>query len=230
MIRLVWLSILAAALMSAQQKPGDVLVGLQEAVQQKSTEWETLGGDLENKVAHLLPCDPRVRSAIEDVSRASEARLTALSRYLEAKRAKIKLDGDLLNTITANQESLAAGMKTEAAEAAQVRAAIDAELADLEEGAKVSASLVTPQRAMDDIAASSRERARRLEDESRKSAVTPDLLRSLNKSFQERQAALDHAISALAGVTSRWRDYYAARLARAQVECTIISGGGRKKP
>src|SRR5580700_4705733 len=105
MIRLVWLTLLTGALLSAQQKPAEVLAGLQETAQQKSSEWETLGADLENKVAHLLPCDPRVRSAVEEVSRASEARLTALSQYLEAKRAKAKLDGDLLSMITATQET-----------------------------------------------------------------------------------------------------------------------------
>ena len=37
-----------------------------------------LAANLEQRVARLLPCDPRVRSAIEEVARASEARFTAL--------------------------------------------------------------------------------------------------------------------------------------------------------
>jgi hypothetical protein len=229
MIRFVWLTILGAAVLSAQQKPAETLVALQETAQQKTAEWETLGADLESRIAHLLPCDPRVRSAIDEVSRASEARLTALSRYFEAKRAKAKLDGDTLSVIMATQEALAAAMKTEGAEAAQQRAAIDAQLADLQESAKVFLGLGTAQSTLEDIATSSRKRATRIEDEARKSAATPDLLRDLSKSLQERQTALDKELTALVVATTRWRDYYAARLARSQTECTVINGG-RKKP
>lgn len=230
MIRIVCLSILSAAVLSAQQKPAEILAALQDEAQEKSAAWEMLASDLESRVAHLLPCDPRVQSAIEEVSRASEARLAALSQYLEAKLTKTNVEGQAIAGIVARQEGLTGEMNTERAEAAQERAAIEAELADLTESAKQSPNLGTAQKELEKIAVDSRLRATRTEEQSRKSAALTDLFRSFSKGFQDRRTALETEMRSVTAMTASWHEYYAARLARAQTECSVINGGSPARP
>jgi hypothetical protein len=224
-IRFICLTILGAAVLSAQQKPAEILAALQDEAQEKSAAWEMLAADLETRLTHLLPCDPRVQSAIEEASRASEARLAALSQYLEAKLTKTNIDGQAISGIIARQEGLSGEMNTERAEAAQQRAAIEAESADLGESAKQSSNLAASQKVLEGIAADARKTATRTEEQSRKSGAVTDLFRHFNKGFEDRRTALETEIRAVTAMTARWHEYYAARLARAQTECSVINGG-----
>src|ERR1043166_3512969 len=84
-------SVLCAALLWCAAAYGqDVpdLSALEQTVQKRHSEWESLAKDLSERMARILPCDPRVMTAITEVSRASEARLAAIADYLRAVSAK----------------------------------------------------------------------------------------------------------------------------------------------
>jgi len=83
MLTLLFVSSIALA----QQQP-DSLTALQQAAEQRTSEWDGLARTLEGKIARMLPCDARVRTTIEEVNRASDARLAALGKYLKPPRPK----------------------------------------------------------------------------------------------------------------------------------------------
>ena len=61
---------------------------LRQTADKAAADWESLAKGLEQKIATLLPCDPKSRAAVEEVSHASDARLSALSAYLKAAAAE----------------------------------------------------------------------------------------------------------------------------------------------
>src|SRR5437667_11436145 len=121
MVRILSVWRLGAALLAAQENPADALTVLQQVAEKRSAEWDTLARGLEAKIARLLPCDPRVRSTIEELSRSSDARAAALRQYMEALVAKSREDADALQRVSVNQSRLAKEMSTERAEAEEVR-------------------------------------------------------------------------------------------------------------
>src|SRR5580704_2277860 len=84
----------AAQLAPAQEKPDDSLDGLRQTADKAAAAWESLAKGLEQKIATLLPCDPKSRAAVEEVSHASDARLAALGAYVKAAAAAAKVDTD----------------------------------------------------------------------------------------------------------------------------------------
>ena len=80
----------------------------------------------------MLPCDPRVKAAIEEVSRASQARLASLSDYLQAAGAQAKADAERARKASADAATAAKEAGVELTEAEQQRAAIDGRTGRLE--------------------------------------------------------------------------------------------------
>ena len=64
------------------------LAALEQTAQKRHAEWEALAKDMNDRMARILPCDPRALAAVTEVSRASEARLAALADYLRAVSAQ----------------------------------------------------------------------------------------------------------------------------------------------
>src|SRR5665213_2087594 len=83
--RLQWFAIaacLAAAVsLCAQDAGANSLPALQDAAAKRTAEWNTLTTGLELRLARLLPCDPRVRTSLEEVAKASDSRRVALTSY-----------------------------------------------------------------------------------------------------------------------------------------------------
>src|SRR5579872_1530389 len=67
--------------------PEDVAAA-QATAEQTEKDWLAQAQVLDSKLAPLLPCDATARKAIQDVSRASDARITALSGYLRLAAAR----------------------------------------------------------------------------------------------------------------------------------------------
>src|SRR3984957_15543058 len=89
MIRFVsFLLFLAIARSASAQAVADPLESLRQVADKASADWQGLAKGLEQKIATLLPCDPKSRAAGEEVSRASDARLAALSAYKRAPPPK----------------------------------------------------------------------------------------------------------------------------------------------
>jgi chromosome segregation ATPase len=217
--RLAGLILFAAAVASAQ----DQLTTLQQAAAKTTADWDAVAGSLEARVARMLPCDKRVRAAIDEVSQASDARLAALSRYLQAASAQARKDAEAARAALADHEKNAHEIEAERTEPQQDLTAVEAQLADLVESAKRRAALDGAQKKLEAIAAAARQRVEAEDQQAGRFAALSASLRELAAAYDSRQKAVEGEISALAIETTRWSDFYAARFARAQTECSITN-------
>ena len=209
--------------------PASPLAALQASAEKQNADWETLAQGMEAKIGRMLPCDPRVRSTIGEASRASEARLAAMSQYLKAEIAMAKGDTEAAKAAVAAQADGNKDLDTERAEAEQERIAVEAELSELEDSEHRLAALDPAQKKLADIAAMIRERAARTQQLAGEHNTLTVPLGDLLVAYQTWQAALEDEQVALAVEQSRWSEYYAARLDRAQTECSIIHQPVRRK-
>src|SRR5579863_6206558 len=128
MIRSASLLLAIALSAKAQEKPADPLSALRQTADKTAADWEALAKGLEQKIATLLPCDPRSRAAVEEVSHASDARLSALLAYVKASTARAKADTEAAKRVLAAQAALSAGWNTEYKEADEERTAIETQI------------------------------------------------------------------------------------------------------
>src|SRR5882672_3557372 len=87
------------------QEPANALTSFQQNAAKRSAEWNTLAANLEQRVARLLPCDRLIRSAVDEVGRASEARIVALTTYWLAVSGKSKNQADAIRRLMAQEEA-----------------------------------------------------------------------------------------------------------------------------
>ncbi len=214
--------LLVLAIAEAQEKP---LNALRQTAEKTASDWDALARGLEQKISTLLPCDPRSRAAVEEVSRASEARLSALSAYLKASAAKARADTDAAKRVLAVQAALSGGWNTERAEADLERSTIQAQLADLKESMRKRGSLAGAEQVLTEIANMVKERAAKADEQAGRRETIEDLLGDLVVSSQDRQKAVEVESALLDAEIYKWNAYYAARVARAVTECTIVNPG-----
>lgn len=233
MIRSVSLCLFLAIAHSAraQETPVDSLTALRQTADKAAANWDSLAKGLERKISTLLPCDPKSRAAVEEVSHASEARLSALSAYLKAAVAKAHSDTDAAKRVLAAQAALAGGWNTEHAEAAQELTAIDAQISDLKESMRTRAALAGAEQVLIEIANMVKARAAKSDEQAGHRDSINTLLGNLIVASQDRQTALENESAQLDVETARWSTYYTTRLSRAMTECAIINLGApqRKK-
>jgi hypothetical protein len=225
MIRFAAFLVLVAGGAAGQATPPDVgsLADLRQTADKASANWEALAKGLEPRIARLLPCDFNSRAAVEEVSRASDARLTALAAYLKAAAAKAKDDTEAAKLVLATQAALAGGWNTERVEADQQGAAIEAQVADLKESMRKRGALAAAEQVLVEIARTVKERASKAGDLGARKDVVNALLGDLVVAYQDRQTALEKEAAQMDVERSLWNAYYTARLSRAALECTIIN-------
>jgi chemotaxis protein histidine kinase CheA len=222
MIRVLAILILAAASAPAQ----DALTAYRQTADKAAADWEALAKGLEPRIARLLPCDPNSRAAVQEVSHASDVRLSALAAYLKEAAAKAKDDTESAKQVLAAQAALAGGWNTERTEAEQQGAAIEVQVADLKESMRKRGALAGAEQVLAEIARMVRERASKSADLAARKDVINALLGDLVVAYQDRQTALEKEAAQLDVESARWSAYYTARLARAATECTIINNPG----
>jgi hypothetical protein len=235
MVRIAFLCIFAAVALLAQDKPAQdkpagLFPTLQQNVDKRTGEWESLANGLEGRIGRLLPCDARVRTAIDEVSRASEGRIVALTEYWLAVSAASKTQAEAVRRLLAQEEVGAGDRKTDLADAEQERIAVNAQLTDLGESAKRLPSLAAAQKALEGLAQSSAKMATLATERGQSAERLSQELRDLLAATQARQTAIENAMKALAAEGLRWSGYYSSRQARAQTECTITNPGGATAP
>ncbi len=209
---------------TAGSAPAATALAAREALADKrATEWETLAKGLESKIARMLPCDARVRSAIEEVSRASQARLSSLNDYLRAAAAQAKVDAERARATASALDNAAKDADVERTEADQQRAAIDAQIADLKESAKRRQDLDDAAAKLDQIRAMTVAQAERWQQEAGRRVALGGALADLATAYEARQKVIDAELATLGEETARWLDYYTARLKRADMECFITN-------
>lgn len=208
----------------AQSSAAD-LAALEETAQKRHAEWDALAKDLELRVARILPCDPRSSAAITEVSRASAARLAALADYLRAATVQAFAETASAKILLNSEDKRAAEAVRERSDAAQEQTAVDMQSDALAQSVKQRPSLQEPQKSLDQIAALIHQRSAAAEQHAAGTDVALAMLRELVAKFDARDAALRDESAALEAERARWTGYYSARLARAQVECSITRIG-----
>jgi hypothetical protein len=226
-----WLAPAAVVLLAASSgRAQDAAApSLRQIAEKKSAEWEALARGLDGKIARMLPCDPRVNSAIQEVSRASEARQAALRDALKAAADRARADREQAQLAVAGEEARLREMRAERGDSEQERSTVEGQLADLTESVKRRAAFEEARRKLAQIAALAGQRAADSADAEKLATALNTSLRELLVALQAREAALANAQAALTSEASRWNEYYAARLARAGTECTITKPAGTTK-
>jgi len=204
---------------------GTDLATLEQTVQKRHAEWEALARDMNDRMARILPCDPRALTAVAEVSRASEARLAALSDYLRAVSAKAFAETAEARNLLVTEERQAVESRLQRADAGQEQTAVDIQSDALAQSVKQRTSLEAPQKLLAQIAAMIHQRATSMEQQTGSAEAAVGLLRDLVPKFEARDAALREEFAAAESERARWNGYYAARKSRAQIECTITQIG-----
>src|ERR1700692_249645 len=101
------------------------LTALEQTAQKRHAEWEALAKDMNDRMARILPCDPRALAAVTQVSRASEARLGALADYLRAVSAQAFAETAAARNLLIAEEKRGVEASLEGADAAQEQTAVD---------------------------------------------------------------------------------------------------------
>jgi hypothetical protein len=215
-----------------QGTPADPAASAQEAAAKRTAEWDALAKALDTKIGRMLPCDARAKGAIAEVSRASEARMAALGEVLKIALAQANADTERVRLALAAEDASLREVEIERADSEQERIAVEGQLADLTASAKRREGLEEALKKLADIAAIATSRVKDGDDLFQLRATLDISLRDLLAAGRSRQTAIQNEQAALAAEASRWTDYYAARLARAQTECSITGSAGsprRKK-
>lgn len=224
MKRAALLGILCCAAAAAQNNSPD-LAALEQTAQKRYAEWQTLAKDLTERIARILPCDPRYAAAISEASSASETRLATLSDYLRAVTSKAFAETAAAKVLLDTEEKRAVEVALERADAGQERTAVATLTDALGQSATKRALLGEPQTALSDILKTVDARVNEQEQLTGAADKNVALLRDLVAKFDARDAALREESVAFEAERVRWNAYYAARLARAQTECSITQIG-----
>jgi hypothetical protein len=215
----------AVAQNSSPQSTSVDLAALEQTAQKRQTEWESLAKSLTERMARVLPCDPRATAAITEVSRASEARLTALAGYMREASAEAFAETAAAKALLNDEEKHALELHLQGADAGQEQTAVDTQSDALAQSVKQRSALEDSQKLLDRIAALVRQRAAAAEQQAGAADAAVALLRDLVAKFDARDAALRDESAAFEAERARWNGYYTARLARAQTECSITQVG-----
>jgi len=221
------LGILGLALVSAQTPD---LATLEQTAQKRNAEWESIAKDLSERMARILPCDPRYAAGITEVSRASEARLAALADYLREASAKAFAETATAKILLNTEERRAVEVAMERADAGQEQTAVDTQSDALAQSVKQRSSLEDPRKLLEQIGAMVRQRVADSEQWIKGSDAAVRSLQDLVTKLDARDAALRDESVAFEAERARWNAYYAARLARAQTECAITQIGVQPTP
>ena len=230
MKRAALLGILCSAAAFAQSAPD--LASLQQTAQTRYSEWQNLAKDLTERMARILPCDARYAAGISEVSRASEARLAALSDYVRAATSEAFVETAAAKILLNAEERRAVEIALERADSGQEQTAAATMSDALGQSAAKRASLAEPQKALSGILNAIQERIKAEDQLSGDADKNVVILRELVMKLDARDAALRDESVAFEAERTRWNGYYGARLARAQIECSItqIGASGSKGP
>jgi hypothetical protein len=229
-LRIICLCASTAAAVMAQATPAASVAALENTAQQRTAEWLTLAQGLSGTIGRLLPCDPKVTAAIAAVSAASDARLSALNAFLQAAVPQLAQDSEAAKRAAAAEQSLASDLAVEKSETALEQTALDGQVANLVESARTQTGLSGAQTDLQQIQAQVQKRS----DSIQTAFVDQDLLgislRGVVSAADARSVAWKDLQTAYAAEGARWKAYYAARIARAETECSITKGVANRPP
>lgn len=200
-----------------------------QVAEKRAADWEALAKTLDSRIARMLPCDPRAKEAIAEVSRASEARLAGLSDLVKTAIEQTRSDIERVRLALTAEDASLHDAETEHIDTDQERSAVEAQLTDLAESASHLPALEDARKKLAEISASVTKRTGIAADQIQIRATLGIALRDMQAALQTRLTTLGTEQAAIDAEASKWSEYYAARLARAQMECTVTRAPARKK-
>ena len=232
--RLPWLALVAcfaaAAVLRAQDAGANSLPALQDAATKRTAEWTALTTSLEPRLVRFLPCDPRVRSSVEEVAKASDNRAVALTSYWNMVSIQSKAQADAIRGLLAREVERGEAWSNEKTETEQELAATSAQAAALKASMQQVPALASPQKNLEALAATDQQLAAQAQERAANVDLLLADLRDLLKDAEARQSAIDEQLKSVSAEGQRWSAYYAARQARAQIECFIINPAAATAP
>jgi hypothetical protein len=217
-------------IVSAQAPAPNSLPALQQSVSQRSAEWNTLATNLELRVARLLPCDPQARAAIDEVSRASDARSVALTSYWTVASLQSKMQVEAIRKLLSQEEDRTGDWAADTSQAQLDVGLAVAQASSLASSVRQLPALANPQKNLEAIAEQDRSLEKQAQERTAAGGQLLDDLRTLLNTSQARQAAIDARLKTVGVEGQRWSAYYAARTARAQVECSLVNPAAAAAP
>ncbi len=232
--RLPWLALIAcfaaAATLRAQDAGANSLPALQDAAAKRTTEWNTLNTSLEPRLVRFLPCDPRVRTSVEEVAKAADSRTVALTNYWNMASIQSKAQLDAIRGLLAREEERGEDWSKDKTEAEQELAATSAQAAALKASMQQVPALAGPQKSLESAAGTDQLLVAQAQERATSGGLLAADLRELLTSAEARQSALEEQLKSVSAEGQRWSAYYAARQARAQIECFIINPAAAAPP
>ncbi len=226
----MFLILSAAAVASAQDRPVSVAPATAQSAENRIREWSVLATNLEQRITRMLPCDPRVSAAIEEVSRASGARFQAVTAYWQEISRLSNDQIEAARALIASDQSRFAEWRADSADAEQEQARVVAQSSDLRDAVRQQAALDAAARVLSDIARSMGDQVKEAVARESASVKLDADLNEFVTAAQIRQTAIDDELKALTAESARWTAYYAARIARAQLECSITGSAADAPP
>ena len=220
----------AAGALHAQDAGANSLPALQDAAAKRTAEWNTLTLGLELRLARMLPCDPRVRTAVDEVGRAADTRTVALTSYWNMVSLQSKAQVEAIRGLLTLEQQRAEDWATDKTEAEQEVAATSAQAAALKASLQQVPALANPQKSLESLVESNQMLAAQARERETNGGLLVDELRDLLKASQTRQSAIEGQVKSVSEEGQRWSAYYAARQARAQIECVIINPAAATAP
>lgn len=218
-----WCVLLAAA--GAHAFGQTSISDLEQAALSTNTAWFTLASSLDVRVARMLPCDAAATAAIEEVNRASTARLIALSAYLKAVTDQAATDVATARQIQREETAYLTGVGTERTDTEQERAGIETQINNLAESVLKKVSLTAASDELRQLETSVRERANMVTTHATAAEGSLKYFEDFAVALEQREIALRKIQTSLEEERTKWNGYYTARLARARVECSAMGGG-----
>ncbi|HEY4360623.1 MAG TPA: hypothetical protein VGN17_06625 [Bryobacteraceae bacterium] len=221
MIRIAWLCIFAAVVCAQSTPEPGSLAALEADARQKTATWQKLALEMESTVARLLPCDAKAPVTITLASQASETRLAAISAYLQADQQEAARESAGAQRVLVAAQTLISELSIERSDVAQEQSGVDGQLANLTESVKKRPALADTQKMLQQLQSLTAQRATLAQGGLDRQEAFLAAVRGLVTMLQAREASLKDAGVAYEAERARWNAYYAARLARAQTECSI---------
>jgi chromosome segregation ATPase len=209
-----------------QEPPAGAPADLTQAAEARGAEWGTLAANLEQRAARMLPCDARVKAAIEEVMRASDARFAAMTALWRYAADRSQEQAGIAHKLASDAEGDLAAWKAERADSEQEQKRLGAQIADLRESMSQQRALGAASNALSAIAKAQTDAAQQAADREDAAMQWKAALAEMIRASEARQAAVENEIKALAAESARWNAYYAARIARAQMECSLTGSAG----
>lgn len=224
-IRASLVCLLAAACAAAQSASApNALAALEQNVQQKTGQWNKLAQNLELSIVKLLPCDPKATAAITEVNRASQARIDAIAAYLKEASRQAGLQLDAAKKVLESAQTVGADLAAEKSDLVSERSGIASQITNLTQSSQNRSSFTPALDELKQISTVEQQRSEALDAATSHTDPAAAALSDLVMQLEARQAAWKDIQAAFNSEGERWTAYYAARLARAQTECSITRG------